>query len=128
MALRRSYNKGLELSLVYKDRLSSEVVPTSKMSSSDSKLNDWQPRPDELLRENDLWAKEINESHPEFFEQSARGQYPKVCAPGRPQILELMVFVVAQVLWIGCSDSRMPESVITKSMPGSIFVHRNIAK
>ncbi len=31
-----------------------------------------------------------------------------------------------EILWIGCSDSRLQTGHITDSMPGTLFIHRNI--
>lgn len=45
-----------------------------------------------------------------------RDYYSSLCGSQHPKIL-----------WIGCSDSRVSEDVITDSKPGSIFVHRNVA-
>ncbi|KAH8987983.1 carbonic anhydrase [Lactarius hatsudake] len=61
-----------------------------------------------IFSANAQWAEAVNTADPDFFRLSAKGQTPKV-------------------LWLGCSDSRVPESVITASRPGDIFVHRNIA-
>jgi len=61
-----------------------------------------------LLSNNQRWADDIKRIGPEFFERLATGQTP-------------------HVLWIGCSDSRVPESVICAVLPGEIFVTRNIA-
>jgi len=61
-----------------------------------------------FLKNNEEWANAVIKSDPNFFVRSAEGQKP-------------------QVLWIGCSDSRVPGSVVTGSKPGDIFIHRNIA-
>lgn len=62
----------------------------------------------ELLRGNREWVETTKQKIPDFFDKLAQGQTPKY-------------------LWIGCADSRVPASEITNSMPGSIFVQRNIA-
>jgi carbonic anhydrase len=61
-----------------------------------------------LLEGNKLWVQNKLVEDPEFFRELAKGQKPNV-------------------LWIGCSDSRVPANEITNTKPGDIFVHRNIA-
>jgi carbonic anhydrase len=61
-----------------------------------------------LLLENKAWAKSKIDINAEYFVNMAKDQTP-------------------DYLWIGCSDSRIPESEVTNSNPGEIFVHRNIA-
>lgn len=62
----------------------------------------------ELIEGNKVWVKNTLKVNPDFFEKLSKSQQP-------------------QYLWIGCSDSRVPATEITNSLPGSIFVHRNIA-
>ena len=61
-----------------------------------------------LLEGNRKWVSKKMEDDPTFFKKLAKGQKPPV-------------------LWIGCSDSRVPANEITGTMSGEIFVHRNIA-
>ena len=61
-----------------------------------------------LLEGNKNWVQSKIAEDPDFFNRLAEGQSP-------------------QVLWIGCSDSRVPATEITGKQPGDIFVHRNIA-
>lgn len=63
---------------------------------------------EKLLLENKAWANELKADDPSYFERLAKLQTP-------------------EFLWIGCSDSRVPADRITGTMPGEIFVHRNIA-
>jgi carbonic anhydrase len=61
-----------------------------------------------LLLANRAWSEEVAARDPHFFEGLASGQQPRI-------------------LWIGCSDSRVPAERITNAQPGELFVHRNIA-
>jgi len=61
-----------------------------------------------LLQGNQDWVKDMLDEDSTFFDKLSAGQSPPV-------------------LWIGCSDSRVPANQITNTRPGDIFVHRNIA-
>ena len=62
----------------------------------------------EILDRNKAWARERIEEDPQYFTRLTGLQAP-------------------EILWIGCSDSRVPANVITGLEPGEVFVHRNVA-
>lgn len=61
-----------------------------------------------ILDNNKKWVEEQLDLDPDFFKDLAKGQQPPL-------------------LWIGCSDSRVPANEIIGAKPGEVFVHRNIA-
>lgn len=61
-----------------------------------------------LLDGNQRFVELSTMHNPNFFKELAEAQTPKV-------------------LWIGCADSRVPANQVTGTLPGEIFVHRNIA-
>src|ERR1051326_9555564 len=63
---------------------------------------------EKLLQDNKAWAAAQIERDPEYFQRLVHLQAP-------------------EILWIGCSDSRVPANQITGTEPGEIFVHRNVA-
>ncbi len=62
----------------------------------------------QLLENNKEWVTQKLEQDKDYFKTLAEGQSPPV-------------------LWIGCADSRVPANQITGTLPGEMFVHRNIA-
>ncbi|KGO82506.1 carbonate dehydratase [Flavobacterium beibuense F44-8] len=62
----------------------------------------------QLLENNKKWVESKIDNDPEYFTRLAEGQSPPL-------------------LWIGCSDSRVPANEIVGAQPGEVFVHRNIA-
>lgn len=61
-----------------------------------------------ILENNKTWVEEQLQVDPDFFNDLAKGQNPPL-------------------LWIGCSDSRVPPNEITGTKAGEVFIHRNIA-
>jgi len=62
---------------------------------------------EECFEANRQWATRMREREPEFFERLRHQQQPTL-------------------LWIGCSDSRLPPDRIIGKQPGEVFVHRNV--
>ena len=63
---------------------------------------------EKLLQNNKAWAADMVAKDPQFFSRLVDVQHP-------------------EFLWIGCSDSRVPANEVTGTLPGQIFVHRNIS-
>ncbi len=61
-----------------------------------------------ILENNKKWVETMIDKDPNYFADLAKGQKPPL-------------------LWIGCSDSRVPANEIIGAKPGEVFVHRNIA-
>ena len=61
-----------------------------------------------LFANNRGWADRQTAGDPDFFRD--------LCAIQRPDLL-----------WVGCSDSRVPANEIVGLAPGELFVHRNVA-
>ena len=63
---------------------------------------------EQLLANNKAWAEDVEKDMPGFFRKLENQHKPKI-------------------LWIGCSDSRVPADQLVGVMPGEVFVHRNIS-
>ncbi|HLV39244.1 carbonic anhydrase [Xanthomarina sp.] len=63
---------------------------------------------DQVFKNNDQWVKDKLALNPNYFTELGNGQNP-------------------ELLFIGCSDSRVTAEELMGLGPGDVFVHRNIA-
>jgi carbonic anhydrase len=63
---------------------------------------------EKILEENKNWIAEHLRLDPNYFNDLSKGQSP-------------------EILYIGCSDSRVTAEEIMGAKPGEVFIHRNIA-
>lgn len=61
-----------------------------------------------IFNNNQEWVNEMIDSDPDYFQKLSLGQDP-------------------DILYIGCSDSRVSATELMGVVPGELFVHRNIA-
>lgn len=88
--------------------MTKENIKKMSAESTENKSEKQKRSYQELLQGNKDWVKTELDKDPAYFDKLAAGQEP-------------------DVLWIGCSDSRVPANEVTKTRPGQVFVHRNIA-
>ena len=62
----------------------------------------------QIFINNEKWIQNKISTEPDYFKELSKGQNP-------------------EVLYIGCSDSRVSAEELMGAAPGEIFVHRNIA-
>lgn len=63
---------------------------------------------DKIFENNEKWVEEKLALDPDYFTKLSQGQSP-------------------EILYIGCSDSRVTAEDLMGANPGEIFIHRNIA-
>lgn len=63
---------------------------------------------EKILESNQQWIEEHLRLDPDYFNDLSKGQSP-------------------EILYIGCSDSRVTAEEMMGAKPGEVFVHRNIA-
>jgi carbonic anhydrase len=63
---------------------------------------------DDIFENNKQWIQDKLDVDPDYFKSLGKGQNP-------------------DVLYIGCSDSRVSSEELMGAKPGEVFVHRNIA-
>ncbi|KAF0753099.1 hypothetical protein AaE_005821 [Aphanomyces astaci] len=89
-------------------RVVRSVVPRVLRARTFASISTGEKGLHELLERNKKWAAKVQKEDPTYFAKLEHQQAP-------------------EVLWIGCSDSRVPANQILSLPPGDVFVHRNIA-